>query len=232
MTARRNDAHSGCVPLPCEEEPVNRPRLKPYIEAFREVGSLAEATRSLSRFMQEDKTIVRSLKSAAWFAAALDLTFFCSGQTSWGWGFLIGALVSLFSLVSLLVLVPILFRPHASPHVKGLLTMTLFLKLPFYGIALSLANPRHGVEPMATGLGTALIPLVLTFRTAGILLMEQAREQRKAAAPKPQVVVIPKIVVPSLPEVDPQPVQLRPQETVLRPQSRRPQSVHPVREGA
>jgi len=203
---------------------VNRPRLKPYIEAFKEVGSLAEAIRSLNRFMQEDKTVVRSLKSAAWFAAALDLTFFGSGQTMWAWGFLIGALISLFSLGSLIVLVPILFRPHASPHVKGLLLMTLFLKLPFYAIALSLANPHHGVEPMAVGLGIALIPLVLTFRTAGVLLMEGAREQRKAAAPKPQAVAVPKIVVPSLPGAEPQPV--------LRPQTRRAQSVHPVREGA
>ena len=203
---------------------MNRPRLKPYIEAFREVGSLAEVTRSLNRFMQEDKTVVRSLKSAACLAAALDLTLFCSGRTPWAWGFLLGALVSLFSLVSLIVLVPILFRPHASPHVKGLLLMTLFLKLPFYGIALSLASPRHGVEPMAAGVGIALIPLVLTFRTAAALLLEEARAQRKAVAPKPQSVVIPKIVVPSLPEVEPQPV--------LRPQSRRSQSVHPVREGA
>ncbi|MCW3055799.1 MAG: hypothetical protein JWN14_4969 [Chthonomonadales bacterium] len=203
---------------------MNRPRLKPYIEAFHEVGSLADVRKSLSRFMQEDKTVVRSLKSAACFAAALDLMLFCGGQTMWGWGFLIGALVSLFSLGSLVVIVPILIRPHASPHVKGLLAMTLFLKLPFYGIALGLANPHHGVEPMGVGLGIALVPLVLTFRTAGALLLAEAREQRKAVAPKPQVVVIPKIVVPSLPEVEPQ--------SVLRPQARRPQSVHPVREGA
>jgi len=203
---------------------MNRPRLKPYIEALREVGSLAEATRSLSRFMQEDKTVVRSLKSAAWFAVALDLTLFSSRQTMWGWGFLVGASLSLFSLVSLIVIVPILIRPHASPHVKGLLAMTLFLKLPLYAIALSLSNPHHGIEPMAVGLGIALVPLVLTFRTAAALVMEEARVQRKAAAPKPQVVVIPKIVVPSLPEVEAQPV--------LRPQARRPQSVHPVREGA
>jgi hypothetical protein len=203
---------------------VNRPRLKPYIEAFREVGSLAEATRSLTRFMQEDKTVVRSLKSAAWFAVALDLTIFNYRQPMWGWGFLIGALLSLFSLVSLIVVVPILIRPGASPHVKGLLAMTLFMKLPLYAVALSLSNPRHGIEPMAVGLGIALVPLVLTFRTAAALLMEEARVQRKAAAAKPQAVVIPKIVVPSLPAVEPQPA--------VRPQARRPQSVHPVREGA
>ncbi len=174
--------------------------------------------------MQEDKTVVRSLKSAAWFAAALNLLFFCSGQKMWAWGFLIGSLVSLFSLVSLIVIVPILFRPHASPHVKGLLLMTLFLKLPFYGVALSLASPRHGVEPMAAGLGISLVPLILTFRTAAALLWEEAREQRKNAAPTPHAVVIPPIVVPSLPEVEPQPVP--------RPQSRLPQTVYTVREGA
>ena len=203
---------------------MNRPRLKPYIEAIREVGSLAEATRSLNRFMQEDKTVVRALKSAAWFAGALDLMLFCSGKTQWGWGFLIGSLISLFSLGSLIVFIPILIRPKASPHVKGLLSMTLFLKLPLYAVALSLSTPRHGIEPMAVGLGIALVPLVLTFRTAAALLIEEARAQRNVAAAKPQAVVIPKIVVPSLPEVEPQPV--------LRPQARRPQSVHPVREGA
>lgn len=174
--------------------------------------------------MQEDKTVVRALKSAACVATVLDLTFFCSGQSKWGWGFLIGALVSLFSLFSLIVIVPILIRPKASPHVKGLLSLTLFLKLPFYAIALSLANPRHGVEPMAVGLGIALVPLILTFRTAAVLLMEGVREQSKAIAPKPpKAVVIPKIVAPPLPE-EPQPV--------LRPQTRRSQAVHPVREGA
>lgn len=174
--------------------------------------------------MQEDKTVVRSLKSAAYLAAGLDLAFFCSGRATWGWGFLIGACVSLFSLTSLVVIVPMLIRPGASPHVKGLLAMTLFLKLPFYAIALGLANPRHGVEPMAVGLGVALVPLVLTFRTAAALLMEGVREQQKALTPKPKAVVIPKIVVPALPEAEPQPVS--------RPQARRPQSVHPVREGA
>ncbi len=211
---------------------MNRPRLKPYIEAIREVGSPAEAIRSLTRFMQEDKTVVRSLKSAAWFAAVLDLLFFCSGKSMWGGGFLIGALISLFSLGSLIVIIPILIRPNASPHVKGLLSMTLFLKLPIYAVALSLSTPRHGIEPMAVGLGIALVPLVLTFRTAAALLIEEARAQRKAVAPKPQAVVIPKIVVPSLPEVEPQPALQRSQEPVLRPQMRRPQAVHPVREGA
>ena len=201
-----------------------RPRLQLYREAFREVGSLDDARKSLSRFMQEDKTLVRALKSAAWCAAALDLLFFASGQPAWGRGFLIGALVSLFSLVSLIVIVPILIRPHASPRVKGLLSATLFMKLPFYAIALWLASPRHGVEPMGAGLGIALVPLVLTFRTAAALLMESAREQRKAAAATPKAVVLPKIVVPALPEVEPAPV--------LRPQTRRPQAVHPVREGA
>jgi len=203
---------------------VNLPRLKPYIEAFHEVGSLADARKSLSRFMQEDKTVVRSLTSAAWFAGVLDMMFLCSGHSNWAWGFLIGALISLFSLFSLIVIVPILIRPKASPHVKGLLAMTLFCKLPFYAIALSLANPKHGVEPMGVGLGIALIPMVLTFRTAAALVLAEVRAQRKAAAPKPQVVVIPKIVVPSLPEVELQPAP--------RPQVRRPQSVHPVREGA
>ena len=198
--------------------------LKPYREAFRQVGSAADARENLSRFLREEKTVVRSLKSAALCAVALDLLFFMGGRATWGWGFLIGALVSLFSLVSLLVIVPILFRPHASPHVKGLLLLTLLLKLPFYAVALSMVTPRHGIEPLAAGVGVALIPLVLTFRTAAALLLEELRDPRTASAPKPKAAALPKLIVPSLPEVEPQPV--------LYPQSRLPQAVYPVREGA
>jgi hypothetical protein len=139
---------------------------------------LRHARKNLKRFMQEDKIVVRSLKSGAWMAAFTTLLFFYAGHRDWGLGFLIGALVSLFSLFSLFVIVPILFQPGASPQVKGLLTMTLFMKLPLYCIGLSMANPAHGVEPMATGLGTCLVPLVLMCKGVMIVVLESVREQR------------------------------------------------------
>ncbi len=196
-----------------------RLRLKPYKEAFQQIGSPAEARERLNHFLGEEKTVARSLKSAALCAATLNLLLFYGGRTTWAWGFLIGALLSLFSLASLLVIVPILFRPDASPKVKGLLSLTLLLKLPLYAFALSLATPRHGIDLLAVGVGIALMPLVLTSRTAAALLLEEARAQRKVVVPQTRAVVIPSIVVPSLPEVDPKPVQ-------------RPQAVYSVREGA
>ena len=203
---------------------MHRFRLKPYKEAFQQIGSPADVRETLICFFREEKSVVRSLKSAALCAATLNLLLFYGCRTMWAWGFLIGALISLFSLASLLVIVPILFRPEASPKVKGLLSLTLLLKLPLYAFALSLATPRHGIEPLAAGVGIALMPLVLTFRTAAAFLLEEVREQRKIVAPQTRAVVIPSIVVPSLPEVDPQ--------SVPRPQALLPQAVYSVREGA
>ena len=55
-----------------------------------------------------------------------------------------------------------LFQPGASPHVRGLLGMTLYMKLPIYAVLLYLAASVKGIAPMAVGLGMALAPMVIT----------------------------------------------------------------------
>ncbi len=190
-------------------------RIKPYLQAFHEAGTPAEARKRLNRFRQQDPLVERTLKSAVVAAGSVSLLLFYGSPRTWAWGFLMGALLSLFSVMTLAAIVPILIRPHASPYVKGLLMLTLLLKLPLYVLVLSLANTRHGVEPMAVGGGLVLVPMVLTLRTLATLLLEGAGEPRKTVGRTQRAIGIPRIVVPSLPEVEPQ-----------------PQSVQPVRERA
>src|SRR5262249_54568850 len=116
---------------------------------------------------EEEPLTIRSLKSSFWVLLITISVLFWSGHGDWAKGFLVGALCSLFSIFSLMVIVPMLFRPGASPHVKGLLSMTLFMKLPLYALALYLVTSVSGFEPMGAGIGMALVPAVITLITIG-----------------------------------------------------------------
>jgi hypothetical protein len=110
----------------------------------------------------EQKITRRSLISGAWATALLTGVLFFAGRPTWAVGFLIGSLLSLFSMISLTVIVPILFRPGAGAGTKGVLGLTLFMKLPIFGAVLYLVANGKFAEPMAVGAGIALIPAVLT----------------------------------------------------------------------
>lgn len=124
---------------------------------------------------EEEKAAVRALKTSAWVAVFTTLLLIRAAHTDWAWGFSIGAFVSLFSLVSLTIVIPMLFQPGASSHVRGLLGLTLFMKLPVYAGCLYLATSVRGVAPMAVGIGLALSPIVITARTIGIWLTAPIR---------------------------------------------------------
>jgi hypothetical protein len=83
-----------------------------------------------------------------------------------------------------LVIVPLLIRPGAPHYVKGLLSATLFMKIPIYAVCVSYSNHAHGIEPMATVLGATLVPLVLTFGAAWTVVTEAMREPAKVVTAK------------------------------------------------
>jgi hypothetical protein len=133
---------------------------------------------------KNDRMTRVSLKYAAILTAIVTVLFFTIGQADAAKGFLIGALLSLFSMSSLIFLVPFLFVPgnHAA---KGLLSATLFMKLPLYGILLYLAVIMLKTASFALVMGIAVVPMVLTgcairnaFREAAA---ENALEREKAA---------------------------------------------------
>lgn len=134
---------------------------------------------------QNDRMTRASLKYAGILAVLVTVLFFTIGQTVWAKGFLIGSLLSLFSMSSLMFLIPFLFVP-GNRAAKGLLSATLFMKLPIYGALLYLAVIYLRTASFALVLGIALVPAVLTgcgirnaFREAAA---ENALEREKAAA--------------------------------------------------
>jgi len=150
-----------------------------------DVATTLHYTRKTLRkiIMQEEETFaLRALKTSTWVTVFTTLWLFATAHSAWAWGFLIGALLSLFSLFSLTVLVPMLFRPGAPRHIQGLLSLTLFMKLPLYLGGLYLATSVHSIAPMGAGLGVTLVPMVITLKAIGGLIMELKPATRRAKA--------------------------------------------------
>lgn len=124
----------------------------------------------------EQKITPQALKVGAWATALITAILFYAKLPTWAAGFLIGSLLSLFSMFSLAILVPILFRPSTAAGAKGLLTMTLFMKLPIFGAVLYLITRTKFAEPMAVAAGIALIPAVLTAFAVRQAFVDAQRE--------------------------------------------------------
>jgi MFS family permease len=118
----------------------------------------------------------RALKSGAWVTLYSTLVLLCTGHPGWAWGFLIGALLSLFSLFSLIVVVPKLFRLDSPRRVQRLLSIVLVLKLPLYAAFLYLAVSVRGVSLAGVGVGVVLVPMIITLKTIGGLLRPPASQ--------------------------------------------------------
>lgn len=114
------------------------------------------------------------------------ITVLCvsGGQSGWGMSYLWGALISLFSLISLAGLVPRLLHPSAPQSATFLLSLLLFLKLPLYALALYVATRMPGFSPVSLIAGAILIPMLLASDALKGLRQE-------AQKPAPLVPVVP-----------------------------------------
>ena len=126
----------------------------------------------------QDEINLRTLKTGSWLAALIVLTLAWTGHRAAAWGFGLGALLSLFSLLSLTVIVPTLFHPNASRHVKQVLSITLYMKLPVYCMALYLIARLPGLGPALSVAGIALSPAVITLKTLGGMIARSPAERR------------------------------------------------------
>ncbi len=133
---------------------------------------------------QKDPVTRYSIQYGAVLAVIGTVLFFTIGQPDWAKGFLIGSLLSLLSMSSLMFLVPFLFVP-GNKAAKGLLSVTLFMKLPIYGLLVYLAVLFSKTGWFAMVLGITVVPTVLTgcairaaFREAAA---ENVLEREKAA---------------------------------------------------
>ena len=120
--------------------------------------------------MTEDNLPQRTLKTSFWLAAFFVLLFEARGDRAVALGLTLGAAVGMFSLWSLLVVVPKLFRPgnHAAKFWLGIAAL---MKLPLYAIIMSVAMTSRYVAPFAVFSGVALVPAVIFLKTVGAQLV-------------------------------------------------------------
>ncbi len=134
---------------------------------------------------EDDKMALQSLKSCVPVAGAITYAFYALNHKSWALCYATGALLSLFSLFTLTILVPMLFRPGAHPSVKALLCITLFMKLPIYMFALYMMTRLAAAGAAASVVGIALAPMVITLKAVAAMvrrpITEQIGRKRRAA---------------------------------------------------
>ncbi len=126
----------------------------------------------------KDDLNLRTLKTGSWLTALTVLILAQSGHRAAAWGFGLGASLSLFSLLSLTVIVPFLFRPDSPRHVKGLLSLSLMMKLPIYTLVLYLIARLPGIGPAVAVAGIGLSPAVITLKTVGAMIARPAAARR------------------------------------------------------
>jgi hypothetical protein len=139
--------------------------------------------------MFEDTLALRTVKTSVVSAVFLTLLLISTGHLRWAGGFLIGAGLSLFSIFSLMIVVPFLLRPGAPACAPTLLGIALFMKLPTYALGLYLAVRIAGSAPLSAilsvTLGILLAPLVITLKTLGGMLAESRPIRTFATAERP-----------------------------------------------
>jgi hypothetical protein len=183
---------------PADEPAVTRAhaaRVRSEIRAEAAAFTRSLITRStLRKTMQDQNKTIRTLRIGAACGIGIILCLFADGKSSLAWGFAIGALLSLFSVFSLVVAIPQLLRPDAPRHAQALLALTLFMKLPAYMAALYILTNTRGVSPVAGVFGITLVPAVLTAQAIGTMRLRRRR------SPQPARVIAP-VVAPPLPAI-------------------------------
>ena len=124
--------------------------------------------------MQDLNLAVRALKTGTWTLALTTFALFETSRTTWGAGFLLGGAMSLFSLLSLAVVIPMLFQPGMPRYMTALLGVTLLMKLPLYCGALYLAATCRFISPAAAFAGLLIVPTVITLKTIGGVIARPA----------------------------------------------------------
>ena len=94
----------------------------------------------------------------------------------WAIGMAAGSAISLFSLLSVGILIPIVMMPNAPGASQFLLGLVLFLKLPIYAILLWAVSLIPGVDMRSTVPGVILAPTLVGAHAVLQVLWEPIRE--------------------------------------------------------
>ena len=135
---------------------------------------------------------LRVVKTSFLAGIFVTLLLLAADHHRWAWGFVIGAILSLFSLITLTIAVPFLTWPGAPRHMSALIIITLFMKMPIFCVGLYLATRLPGVSAFACCLGIGLAPAVITLKAAGHVLndMVSAHQPAKPIVPQPEPVSV------------------------------------------
>ncbi len=125
--------------------------------------------------MLEEKLTLRTLRTSAPTSLAVTATILACGHRGWAAGFLIGSALSLFSLFSLTIVVPMLMRPGAPRFAGSLLGLTLFMKLPLYFAGLYAVTHIPGISAAWAAFGIGLTPTIITLKTVGRMIPKSLR---------------------------------------------------------
>ena len=120
---------------------------------------------------------------------------------NWAIGLAAGSAISLFSLLSLGILVPIVMMPNAPGASQFLLGLILFLKLPIYTILLWGVSNIRGVDMRSTVPGVILAPCLVGAQAVLQVLMEpiKARVHRRRVKRGGRVNAAPSAVIKAQP---------------------------------
>src|SRR5438874_12241570 len=117
------------------------------------------------RLLPNETLPQRTLKSTFWLAVFFVLVFGLRGELRISFGLGLGAAIALFSLWSLIMLVPRLVTPGNARKSKLLLGIAAFLKLPLYACVLQFAMVSPYIEPFAVFVGACFVPAVLILKS-------------------------------------------------------------------
>ncbi len=122
----------------------------------------------------------RVVRTGSWLAALFVFLFTVGGRPDIAAGLAVGSALSLFSLLSLVWLVPRLVSPER-PRV-WLLGFALLAKLPVFGVVLYLALSAPAIEGLAVFAGVGLVPAVIVLKTLGRMLVGPTTANEKPGA--------------------------------------------------
>ena len=126
-------------------------------------------------------------------AAGIAIVILFGGHRNWCTGFVIGALTSLLSLLSLKICVPALFHKGATPRATALLHILLIMKVPVYAIGLYFAAKMGAGAAFAAFTGCALVPSVVTLETVAKAIMRSNARWKRALIMREPIAILPAV---------------------------------------
>lgn len=115
----------------------------------------------------------RTLRTSFWLAAWFVLIFGVRGQAKISLGIALGAAVSMFSLWSLMIVVPRLADGAKKP-LGCLLGIVELVKLPLYALVFWYAMASPFFHPLAVFAGVATVPVVIVLKVVGYQIVQRA----------------------------------------------------------